>query len=324
MKPLVFVDRRLPGEAQHNLEEHCNIITWKPDEIRNEQALLSYLSEAEGYLTSGSMMVNEQLLSAAPKLKVISSMSVGYNHYDIAAMKARNVIGTHTPYILDDTVADLIVGLMLSCSRRIAELDRYIRNGNWRGNEGRKLFGLDVHHRKLGIIGMGRIGEAVAKRALYGFDMEVSYYTRTRKPELEQKMDVTYKAMDELLATSDFVVLLTPLTPATKGLIGAEQFSIMQQHAIFINASRGATIDEQALIAALEDGTIAGAGLDVFMEEPLPQNHPFMRLDQVVMTPHIGSATEATREQMANLAVRNLVNGLQGSADVHIVPELRQ
>ena len=324
MKPLVFVDRRLPNKAQRYLEEHCEILTWRPDETRNEAALRGYLSNVEGYLTSGSMKVNEQLLAAAPKLKVISSMSVGYNHYDLEAMKARNIIGTHTPYVLDDSVADLVMGLMLSCSRRIAELDRYIRNGNWRGNEGRKLFGLDVHHRKLGIIGMGRIGEAVAKRARYGFDMEVSYYTRTRKTEVEQRLGVTYQQLEELLATSDFVVLLTPLTPATKGLIGAKQFSLMQQHAIFINASRGATIDEEALIAALQNRVIAGAGLDVILEEPLPQDHPFLKLEQVVMTPHIASATEATREEMALLAVRNLVNGLLGSDDIHIVPELRQ
>jgi len=324
MKPLVFVDRRLPNKAQRYLEEHCEILTWRADETRNEAALRGYLSNVEGYLTSGSMKVNEQLLAAAPKLKVISSMSVGYNHYDLEAMKARNIIGTHTPYVLDDSVADLVMGLMLSCSRRIAELDRYIRNGNWRGNEGRKLFGLDVHHRKLGIIGMGRIGEAVAKRARYGFDMEVSYYTRTRKTEVEQKLGVTYQKLEELLATSDFVVLLTPLTPATKGLIGAKEFSLMQQHAIFINASRGATIDEEALIAALQNRVIAGAGLDVILEEPLPQDHPFLKLEQVVMTPHIASATEATREEMALLAVRNLVNGLLGSDDIHIVPELRQ
>ena len=324
MKPLVFVDRRLPNKAQRYLEEHCEILTWRPDETRNEAALRGYLSNVEGYLTSGSMKVNEQLLESAPKLKVISSMSVGYNHYDLEAMKARNIIGTHTPYVLDDSVADLVIGLMLSCSRRIAELDRYIRNGNWRGNEGRKLFGLDVHHRKLGIIGMGRIGEAVAKRARYGFDMEVSYYTRTRKTEVEQRLGVTYQQLEELLATSDFVVLLTPLTPATKGLIGAKEFSLMQQHAIFINASRGATIDEEALIAALQNRVIAGAGLDVFLEEPLPQDHPFLKLEQVVMTPHIASATEATREEMALLAVRNLVNGLLGSDDIHIVPELRQ
>lgn len=324
MKPLVFVDRRLPEKAQRYIEEHCEIITWKPDETRNEEALRGYLSEAEGYLTSGSMKVDDQLLAAAPKLKVISSMSVGYNHYDLEAMKARNIIGTHTPYVLDDSVADLVIGLMLSCSRRIAELDRYIRNGNWRGNEGRKLFGLDVHHRKLGIIGMGRIGEAVAKRARFGFDMEVSYYTRTRKTEVEQKLGVTYQPMEELLATSDFVVLLTPLTAATKGLIGAKQFSLMQRHAIFINASRGATIDEKALITALENNELAGAGLDVFLEEPLPQDHPFLKVEQVVMTPHIASATQATRDDMAYLAATNLVKGLQGSDEIHIVPELRQ
>jgi len=322
MKPLIFVDRRLPSNVQYYLEEHCRVLTWKPDEQREETKLKEYLAEAEGYFTSGAMKVSDELLNAAPKLKVISTMSVGYNHFDIAAMRSRGIIGTHTPYVLDDTVADLIMGLMLTSARRISELDRLIRNKQWKGNEGRKLFGLDVHHRKLGIIGMGRIGEVVAKRAKYGFDMDISYYNRSRKPQLEEQLGLTYKSLEQLLADSDFVLLLTPLTPETKGLIGAKQFSLMKQSAIFINASRGATIDEQALVEALQNGQIAGAGLDVFMKEPLPLEHPFMEMEQVVMTPHIGSATEATRDDMAMLAARNLVHALLDLGEAHIVPEL--
>jgi len=324
MKPLIFVDRRLPLDVQLYLEEHCSVLTWKPEEKRDETRLQAYLTDVEGYFTSGAMKVTEELLEAAPKLKVISTMSVGYNHFDIEAMRVRGIIGTHTPYVLDDSVADLIIGLMLSTARRITELDRYIRQGQWKGNEGRKLFGLDVHHRKLGIIGMGRIGETVAKRAKLGFDMEVSYYNRSRKQNLEHNLGIEYKSLEQLLQESDFVVLLTPLTPETKGLIGVKQFSMMKQSAIFINASRGATVDEQALIDALRNNRIAGAGLDVFMEEPLPEEHPFLELDQVVMTPHIGSATEATRDQMAMLAARNLVHALLGSGKAHIVPELAQ
>ncbi|MEK4251992.1 2-hydroxyacid dehydrogenase [Paenibacillus sp. FSL W7-1287] len=324
MKPLIFVDRRLPEDVKSYLEEHCSVLSWKPDEKRDETRLQAYLTDVEGYFTSGAMKVTEELLTSAPKLKVISTMSVGYNHFDIPAMRARGVIGTHTPYVLDDTVADLIVGLILSTARRITELDRFIRQGQWKGNEGRKLFGLDVHHRKLGIIGMGRIGEVVTKRAKFGFDMEVSYYNRSRKPALEQELGIEYKSMEQLLRDSDFIVLLTPLTPETKGLIGAEQFSMMKQSAIFINASRGATVDEQALIHALQSHTIAGAGLDVFMQEPLPAQHPLLDMDQVVMTPHIGSATEATRDQMAMLAARNLVHALLGTGEAHIVPELAQ
>lgn len=323
MKPNIFVDRRLPQDVQQYLEAHCTIHSWKPDETRNHEALLQYLQHVEGFFTSGSAMIDESLLLAAPSLRVVSSMSVGYNHYDIDAMKRHGVIGTHTPYVLDDTVADLVMALMLSTARRIAELDSYIKSGKWVGNEGRKLFGLDVHHKKLGIIGMGRIGEVVAKRAKLGFDMEVSYYNRSRKIEVEQKYGFTYHSLEHILQHSDFVVMLAPLSESTKGMLGLNEFRMMKSTAIFINASRGSTIVEKDLIQALQERSIAGAGLDVFEQEPLPLDSPLLSLDNVVLAPHIGSATDDTRKDMAMMAARNLVHCLQGNSAAYIVPELQ-
>lgn len=322
MQPIVFVDRRLPEEAEAYLRQYCELKTWKPEEQRNREQLLTYLADAEGLLTSGSL-INEQLIQAAPKLKVVSTMSVGYDHFDIEAMKRHNIAGTHTPYVLDNTVADLIFGLILSSARRITELDAYIRRGEWVGNEGRKLFGLDVHHQKLGIIGMGRIGEAVVKRAVHGFDMEVTYYNRSRKPELEEQYNIHYSPLDELLQTSDFIVLMTPLTEQTKHMIGKKQFNMMKKDAIFINASRGQTIVEADLVEALKNGTIRGAGLDVFEQEPIDPNHPLLKLNNVVLLPHIGSATEQTRNEMALRAVKNTVHFLLGNGTSHIVKELQ-
>lgn len=322
MKPLIFVDRRLPHDVLQYLEEHCTVKTWGKDEERNPEQLLHYLQDVDGFFNSSSVKIDNKLLDAAPNLKVVSTMSVGYNHFDIEQLKQRNIIGTHTPYVLDDTVADLVMGLMLSTARRIAQLDTYIKEGNWKGNEGKKLFGIDVHHRKLGIIGMGRIGEVIAKRASLGFDMDVMYYNRSRKIEVEEKFDLSYVSMDHLLEQCDFIVIMLPLTDESRNMIGKEQFARMKNDAIFINASRGGTVIEQDLIDALQQGQIRGAGLDVFAQEPLPSNHPFLKLSNVVLTPHIGSATEATRHDMAKLAARNLVHALQGKEDANIIKEL--
>lgn len=323
MKPVVFVDRRLPVEVQAYLETYCSVKSWKPDEQRTHEQLLRYLKDVDGFFTSGNAEINDHLIDAAPKLKVVSTMSVGYNHFDIDAMKRRNIIGTHTPYALDDTVADLVMALMLATGRRIAELDAYIKAGNWKGNEGRKLFGFDVHHRKLGIIGMGRIGEVVAKRAKLGFEMDIMYYNRSRKPDIEKKYDAQYASLEQVLKQCDYIVLLTPLTEESKHMIGKEQFSWMKKDAIFINASRGGTIVERDLIEALQQGLIRGAGLDVFEQEPLPKDHPLLMLSNVVLSPHIGSATNETREDMAKLAATNLVNALHGQGEAFIVKELR-
>jgi gluconate 2-dehydrogenase len=238
------------------------------------------------------------------------------------AMIRHQVIGTHTPSVLDDTVADLVMGLILATARRISELDRYIRKGLWTQNTNdNDIFGIDVHHSVLGIVGMGRIGEAIAKRAKYGFDMEVQYYNRNKKVDMEQRLGIQYLELDELLKTSDFVVMMTPLTHETKHFFGKREFQLMKNNAIFINASRGQTVDEQALLEALQNHEIVGAGLDVFDQEPIQLNHPFMQLSNIVMVPHIGSATTKTRTEMAWVAAKNIVAALTGQSIPNVIPE---
>jgi gluconate 2-dehydrogenase len=258
-------------------------------------------------------------------LKVVSSISVGYNHFHIEDMKAANVIGTHTPYVLDDTVADLVLALMLSAGRRVAELDAFVKQGKWQKGQVKEteLFGMDVHHATIGIIGMGRIGEAIAKRAVHGFDMKLLYYSRSRKPEVEERFNAKFCTLEQVLEQSDYVVLMTPLTPETEHFIGREQLKLMKPSAFFINASRGATIDEQALIEALQNGTIRGAGLDVFEQEPTAVDNPLLKMPNVVTLPHIGSATDQTRFEMAMSAARSLVGALTGGK-AHVVPELKE
>ena len=194
------------------------------------------MKDAEGLLTSGTA-IDSDLLDHAPKLKVVSNNSVGYDNFNIEEMKRRGVVGTHTPYTLDDTVADLAFSLILSSARRVAELDRFVRAGKWGTIEEESLFGMDVHHQTLGIIGMGRIGEQAAKRAKFGFDMDVLYYNRSRKPDAEKELGVTYADLDTLLKTSDFVLLITPLTDETYHMMGEREFKLMKDTACFVNIS---------------------------------------------------------------------------------------
>ena len=277
------------------------------------------VGEIEGLLTAG-LKINDELLNHAPYLKVVSNMSVGYNNFDLQAMKNRNIIGAHTPNVLNDTVADLTFGLILATARRIASLDAFLKAGRWeRTTSDEPFFGLDVHHQTLGIIGMGRIGEVIAKRAKFGFDMTVQYYNRNQKLETEQKLGIAYSDLDNLLATSDFIVLLTPLTDETFQLIGENEFKLMKRSAIFVNVSRGKTVDEQALIKALQNKEIYGAGLDVFEQEPIQKDNPLLQMKNVVTVPHIGSATAQTRDAMAMRAAEHLVAGLTGEGAIDLV-----
>ncbi|WP_339209396.1 D-glycerate dehydrogenase [Paenibacillus sp. FSL K6-3182] len=321
MKPTVFIDRQIPAEVEAFIAEHCIIDKWDEKTPMTRQQLLLKMASANGLLTAGAK-IDAELIEHAPHLKVVSSISVGYNHFDLEAMRTRGIIGTNTPHVLNDTVADLALALILGTARRVAELDRYVKDGKWKTGDGVKLFGKDVHHAKLGIIGMGRIGEAVARRARFGFDMDVVYYNRSRKPEAEEQLGVRYFELNDLLAYSDFVLLLAPLTPETVKLIGATEFKLMKPSAIFINISRGQTVDEQALIEALEQGTISAAGLDVFEKEPIEADHPFLTMANVLTLPHIGSATSDTRFDMAMLAAQNLVNALTGQVPPNVVDEL--
>lgn len=323
MRPKIVLDRPVPAEVLAYLSQHFDCTMWDRSGPMPDDLLYDALAEAQGLVTS-SRRIDEALLARAPKLKAVSTISVGYNHFDIAAMKARGIIGTNTPNVLNETVADLAFALILAAARRVAELDRYVKDGRWRREDNESLFGVDVHHATLGIIGMGRIGEAIARRARLGFRMDVVYYNRGRKPEAERELDIAYKPMDELLRTSDFILLMTPLTPETTKLIGREQFRLMKRSAIFINVSRGQTVDEAALIEALREGTIRGAGLDVYESEPVSPDNPLLAMPNVVTLPHIGSATAKTRFDMAMLAARNLAAALGGQVPPDLVSELKE
>lgn len=320
-KPKIYIAQPIPREVESYIAKFCDYEKWDGEQAVPRSELLDKLSDKEGILLSG-FWINEELLNRGPKLRVISNASVGYNNFDLQAMKERNIIGTNTPGVLDNTVADLIFGLILSSARRITELDKYVKEGNWKRGDNEKLFGMDVHHSTLGIIGMGRIGEAVAKRAKFGFDMEVCYYNRSRKKDVEERLGVEYCDFKALLAKSDFIVLMTPLSDETHHLIDFEEFNLMKNTAIFINASRGQTVNEQALIEALQSKKIRGAGLDVYEKEPVNPENPLLKMPNVVTVPHIGSATENTRFHMAMLAAENLVKGLYGEIPPNIVPEL--
>ncbi|NLN14499.1 MAG: D-glycerate dehydrogenase [Tissierellia bacterium] len=321
-KAKVFVAREIPREVEEFLAEHCDCTVWRGEEKLTYDTILDKVQDVEGLLM-GLIRVDENFLNHAPKLKVISNFTVGYNNFDIEAMKRRGVIGTNTAGALDDTVADLIFGLIIGAARRIVELDKYVKAGRWEKGQDEIFFGKDVSGSSLGIIGMGRIGYEVAKRARLGFNMEVYYHNRNRRLELEESLGVVYKDMDELLKTSDFVVVMTPLNESTYHLIGEREFSLMKEDSIFINASRGKVVDQEALIKALENRKIQAAGLDVYEREPIPKDSPLLKLDNVITLPHIGAATQRTRDRMFMVAAKNLVQALKGEVPDNLVPEFR-
>lgn len=319
MKPKVLITKRIPDFVEKYIGEYCD---YKIIEDAKYDEIINIIHDFDGLMISGTK-VDKNLLDNAPKLKVVSNISVGYNNLNIEDMKAKNVIGTHTPGVLNDTVADLIFGLILSTARKIPEMDRYVKDGKWNKQDESVVFSKDVHHATLGIIGMGRIGETVAKRAKFGFDMEVIYYNRNRKLNVEKSLNIRYADLETLLKQSDFVLIMTALTDETFHMIDEEQFDLMKKDAIFINASRGSTVNEKALINALNEKKILGAGLDVFENEPIEKDNPLLSMSNVVLLPHVGSATIKTRNDMAHLAAENLVKALTGEIPPNIVPELK-
>ncbi|MBT2666863.1 D-glycerate dehydrogenase [Bacillus sp. ISL-4] len=322
MMPKVYIARTVPAEAEAFISKYCQYEKWNGPEPITRSQLLKEISDVEGLLITGEK-IDDEFLDHAPCLKAVSNISVGYNNFDLEAMKKRSIIGTNTPDVLDETVADLALALMLSAARRIPELDKLVKDGKW-GNKGDEpLFGVDVHGKTLGIIGMGRIGESIARRGKFGFNMEVLYHNRRRKSEVEETLNTTYSSLEHLLRESDFVLLMVPYTPETKHLMGREQFALMKKSAIFINTSRGQTVDEKALIEALQNKEILAAGLDVFEQEPVTTDNPLLAMPNVVTLPHIGSATHQTRFDMAMLAAKNLVAAVTGREISNVVPELK-
>lgn len=322
-KPKVYIAKHFPKEVIQYIEKYCQCEKWEGEGEISREVLLSKIRDKNGVILT-SIKIDKEFLDNAPDLKVVSNVSVGYDNFDLQAMKSRNVIGTNTPSVLDNSVADLVFGLMLSSARRIVECDKYVRLGKWKSQYDENYYGIDVYGKTLGIIGMGRIGEAIAKRARFGFDMKVLYHNRSRKVEAEKNLGVEYSDLETLSKESDFVVLMTPFTKDTYRLIGANEFKLMKETAIFINASRGQTVDEKALIEALKSGEIRAAGLDVYEKEPVDVNNELLSLDNVVVLPHLGSATWETRNNMAMVSAENMVKVLLGEAAPNIVKELKE
>lgn len=318
MKKVILAYNRVSPEVIKQLSEEYEVIYFENNEYLDNLLFVQTLKKAVGVIGL-DLKVTKELLSLAPDLKIVSNVSVGYDNLPIAELSKRGIMATNTPDVLTDTTADAIFGLLLATARRIAELDHYVKSGQWRQLLPPDLFGLDVHHKKLGIIGMGRIGQAIAKRGHFGFDMEILYHNRSRIFEAEKLLNASYVSMDELLAESDFVCLMVPAAPDTKQLISYEEFNKMKQTAIFINGSRGQNVNEDALYSALESGTIWAAGTDVFTEEPLPVDHKLLTCKNLVTLPHIGSSTAETEHKMSVVAAQNLQAGLNGQLPPNLI-----
>ncbi|HEX4858278.1 MAG TPA: D-glycerate dehydrogenase [Usitatibacteraceae bacterium] len=312
MKAKVLVSRRVFPEIADQLAGQFSVDHNSSDEILSAEQLRARAHGCAGVLACLTERFDAAFFDACPTVKVISNIAVGYNNIDIAEASRRQVMVTNTPGVLDDTTADLTFALLMAAARRVTETERHLRNGEWKkGFALEQWLGTDVHHASLGIIGMGRIGRTIARRAS-GFDMTVRYCNRSRlDADTERALNATYCTKQEVLATSDFVVVMVPYSAQTHHLIGAADLALMKPTAIFINTARGGVVDDVALITALKEKHIAGAGIDVFEGEPA-LNPGFLELDNVALTPHIGSATRATRLRMAALAAENLSDALNG------------
>lgn len=326
LKPRVYVTRQLFDEAMEILERHSDFEVFEGvDNAIPRDLLLTKVRGVDGLLPLLTDTIDIEVMDASENLKVISNYAVGFNNIDVEAATERGIYVTNTPGILTETTADCAFALLMAAARRISEAERHVRAGKWVHAWGPRMFiGTDVNGKTLGIVGLGRIGTAVAKRAK-GFNMKLIYCDVNRRRDLEDELDLTYKPFKEVLSEADFVTIHVPLTETTHHMMGEEQLSAMKKTAYLINTSRGPVVDEDALYKALRDGVITGAGLDVFEEEPIDPGSPLLRLDNIVLTPHIASASRETRTKMAITAANNLVAVLQGMEPPNLVnPDVRK
>jgi len=311
MKPEVFVTRLLPQEAMNKIHSFCDAKVWEGELPPPRAVLLQSVTDVEGLLSLLTEKVDAELMDRAKKLRVISNCAVGFDNVDVQEATKRGIVVGNTPGVLTDTTADFAFALLMAAARRVVEGDRVVRAGKWKTWGPMTLLGQDVHNSTLGIVGLGRIGSAVAKRA-QGFAMKILYTSHVRNKQAESELGVEYATMDRLLAESDFITIHTNLTPETHHLIGREEFDRMKRTTILVNTSRGPIVDNMALYEALRAGKIAYAALDVTEPEPLPADHPLLTLENVIVVPHIASASVATRTKMAVMAADNLIAGLKG------------
>lgn len=310
MKPKIFLTRELPPKAMERLRQETDLEMYTEDRVLTKQEIIDGIKGKDALLCLLTDQIDQEIISSNPKLKIISNYAVGFNNIDIEAASKFGIPVSNTPGVLTDTSADMAFALIMSTARRIPEGDKYIRTGNWNGWGPLQFLGTDVYESTLGIIGMGRIGKAIAKRAR-GFDMDIKYWNRTRLPESEEKqLGLEYLPFEQVLKISDFVSLNVAYNEDTFHLISAKEFELMKPTSIIINTARGAVIDEKALVSALKEHKIAGAGLDVFENEPIIEPE-LIAMNNVVLLPHLASATIATRTKMAMIAIDNLLAGLR-------------
>ncbi len=319
MKPKILITRSVFPEIVAMLAQHVDVDHNQSDDLLAPEALCARAKDCVGVMCCLTEKIDAAFFDACPNVKVVANIAVGYNNIDVAEATRRNVKITNTPGVLDDTTADLTFALLMAAARRVTEMEARLRRGEWqRSFSLQQWLGTDIHHATLGIIGMGRIGQTIAKRAS-GFEMNVLYSNRNRLDgDKEAALNAMYVSKDVLLRQSDFVVVMVPYSKETHHMIGAEEFAMMKPNAIFINTARGGVADDAALIAALKEKRIAGAAIDVFENEP-QFNREFLTLDNVVLTPHIGSATCNTRLNMARLAAQNLIAVLAGDVPPNLV-----
>lgn len=309
---------RVSKPVREALESQFEVSYFENYEYIEDENFKKALEEAVGIIGL-ELKVTKELLDLAPNLRVVSNVSVGYDNLDVSEMTRRNIMATNTPGVLTDTVADAVLGMLLASARRIPELDKFVKEGKWKEYLQIDQFGTDVHHKKVGIIGMGSIGQAIAKRCFLGFDMKLLYYNRSRKPEIEERYNAVFCDLNKLLKESDFVVLMVPGSKETERFMSAENFKKMKKSAIFINASRGKNVDENALYKVLMNKEILAAALDVFETEPVNRSNPLLSLENVVTLPHIGAATRENELSMSTLAKENLVAALKGDRPPNLI-----
>ena len=320
-KAKVFITHPLYPDAQNLLQSCCECEFWGKQERPSREEFVSRLKDKEGLVCLLTERINDDVLRAAPKLRIVANVAVGYDNIDLPACSKRGVVATNTPGVLDETTADFAFALLLAVTRRIVEADQYVRAGNWKGWDFDQFCGTDVWGKTLGIVGFGRIGRAIARRAA-GFSMKIIYNSKTRVSEqIENELHAEYRDLNSLLAESDFISLHVPLNADTRQLFDGAKFSRMKPTAYLINTSRGPVVDEAALVYALESKKLAGAGLDVFEQEPFV--HSGLKRPNVVLAPHLGSASNETRARMAMLAAQNAVAMFRGQPPPNMLnPEI--
>jgi len=319
MRPRAYVTRKLPQAALDIVAANLDYSVWpEEDTAVPRDTLLEAVRDADGVCCLITEKIDREFLNAAPRVKVVAQMAVGYDNIDVKACAEGGVMVTNTPGVLTETTADLAFGLILATARRIPEAERVLRENRWGTWSPMFLCGLDVHHATLGILGLGQIGRAVARRAR-GFDMKVLYWDIERKKDVEAETGASFAALEDVLSQSDFVTVHLPLTTGTRGLIGQTQLAMMKPTSVLINTARGPIVDYDALKEALEKRVIWGAGLDVYSAEPVRGDMPLVQLDNVVALPHIASASVATRTKMAVMAAENLVAALKGDTPPNLV-----